>query len=100
MHTIRAIGESLCELHRKLDGFVKKQKHQLTKIMKELDELKAEVARNTTVDASAIALLKGIKAKLDAAGTDPVALKELRDSLARDTDALAAAVVENTPAES
>lgn len=62
-----------------------------------LDDLKAQVERNAAVDQSAISLLKGLKAQLDAAGTDPVALKALSDELGANTDSLAAAVVANTP---
>jgi len=65
----------------------------------ELDELEAAVTRNTEVDASAIELLTGLKARLDAAGTDPVKLKALSDALGSSTQALADAVVKNTPAE-
>jgi hypothetical protein len=64
----------------------------------ELDALRAQVARNTEVDASAIVLLRGIKAALDAAiaAGDPAALTELSNSLGASTDQLAAAVAENT----
>lgn len=64
----------------------------------ELDDLKAKVAANTTVIGSAITLLQELKAKLDAAGTDPVALKALSDELGAQDQALAAAVAANTPA--
>jgi hypothetical protein len=63
-----------------------------------LDDLTSEVERNTSVDQSAITLLEGLKAQLDAAGTDPAALQALKDSLAASSDALAAAVAANTPA--
>lgn len=65
----------------------------------ELDDLKTKVAASGDATDSAVILLKGLKAKLDAAGTDPVALKELSDSLGTNTDELAAAIIENTPAE-
>lgn len=65
--------------------------------------LQAEVARNTTVEQSAVALIQGIKKQLDdllAAG-QPITseqIKALSDQLgANDTD-LAAAVTANTPA--
>jgi hypothetical protein len=66
----------------------------------ELDELTAEVSRNTSVDQSAIALLNGLRAKLDEviASNDPQQLVALRDSLATSSDGLAAAVAANTPA--
>ncbi len=64
---------------------------------KQLDDLTAEVARNTTVEKSALALIQGFAAALAAAGTDPVKLQALRDSLAANDDELAAAVEANTP---
>ena len=64
----------------------------------ELDELTIKVSETKTVTESAIVLLQGLKAKLDAAGTNPVALKALSDDLAASGAALAAAVVANTPA--
>ena len=72
-------------------------KQEIT-IMADLSALEAEVTREHDVVASAVTLLQGLKAALDAAGTDPVKLEALRASLASDTDALAAAVVANTPA--
>ncbi len=65
-----------------------------------LDDLTAEVARNTTVEKSALALINGFSAQLAAAGTDSVKLKALRDGLAANDDELAAAVAANTPAAS
>lgn len=66
----------------------------------ELDKLNAAVTRNADVEASAVALLQGLKAALDAAiaSGNPVQLQALSDSLGASTDALAAAVVANTPA--
>lgn len=66
--------------------------------MADLTTLEQEVAENKTVTESAVTLLKGLKAALDAAGTDPAKLKALSDSLSTQTDDLAAAVSENTPA--
>lgn len=66
--------------------------------MADLTALQAEVANNTTVETSAVTLLQGLKAALDAAGTDPVALKALSDTLGANDTALAAAVAANTPA--
>ena len=65
----------------------------------QLDALTAQVAKNTDVVNSAIKLIGNIKAQLDAAGTDPVKLAALSATLGTDDDALAAAVVANTPAE-
>lgn len=71
---------------------------QESKMATDLTALTAAVARVTDVEQSAITLLQGLKAQLDAAGTDPVALKALSDKLGTDSDSLAAAVLANTPA--
>ena len=63
----------------------------------ELDDLVAKVAANTTVIGSAIVLLQTLKAKLDAAGTDPAALAALSAELGAKDQALADAIVANTP---
>lgn len=63
----------------------------------ELDALTAQVTENTAVIGSAKALLQNIKAQLDAAGTDPAKLKALSDTLKSEDDALAQAIVDNTP---
>jgi hypothetical protein len=67
----------------------------------QLDALAAAVAANTTVTDSAITLLKGLYDKLIellANGIDPVAVQALADDLAAKTQALADAIVANTPA--
>ncbi len=63
----------------------------------ELDALITEVARNTTVEKSALAAIQGLSAKLTEAGNDPVKLAQLRADLAANDDELAAAVTANTP---
>lgn len=73
-----------------------------------LAALQAEVARNKSVDDSAIALLNGIQARIQAAvdaaiaggatSEQVAAVQALADNLKSDTDALAAAVTANTPA--
>ena len=66
--------------------------------MTDLTALTAEVTRNTEVDQSAIALLTGLAAQIEALKTDPIALQALADTMKGSSDALAAAVVANTPA--
>jgi len=66
-------------------------------IMDMLDDLTAKVENNGSVIDSAIVLLRGLKSKLDACGTDPVKLAALSASLGQKTTALADAVVANTP---
>lgn len=68
-------------------------------IMAKFDALEAEVARNTSVDASALALIQGIAAKLEEAAGDPAKIAQLAADLKSSSDALAEAVSANTPAE-
>ena len=65
--------------------------------MTDLTALTVEVARNTEVDTSAIALLTGLAAQIEALKTDPAALQALADTMRGSSDALAAAVLANTP---
>lgn len=69
-------------------------------IMADLSGLEAQVTQVQSVDQSAITLLNGLKAQLDAAiaSNDPAKLQALSDSLGSSTSALAAAVAANTPA--
>lgn len=64
----------------------------------QLDTLTAQVTENTSTEASAIALLNNLHDLLVAAGTDPVKLSQLASTLKGSGDALAAAIVANTPA--
>jgi len=65
----------------------------------QLDALTAEVTRNTEVDASAVALLNGLAAKIVELKNDPVALQKLANDMKISSDSLAGAVVANTQAE-
>lgn len=71
---------------------------QGVRIMSALDTLTDQVAATATAEQSAIVLLNGLAAALAAAGTDPAKLQALQDSLKTNTDALAAAVIADTPA--
>lgn len=67
----------------------------------DFSELQAEVARNESVDDSAIALLNGIAARIDAAvaaaeAGNTAALTQLASDLRSSSDSLAAAVSANT----
>ena len=66
--------------------------------MAAIDDLTTEVARNTSVEQSALVLIQGLAAQLAAAGTDPAKLAALTAQLSTSADALAAAVAANTPA--
>jgi predicted nucleic acid-binding Zn-ribbon protein len=71
---------------------------EITKMSTQLDTLTSQVSANTDAVESAITLLNNISAELKAAGTDPVKLQALADTLKQEDDKLAQAVVANTPA--
>ena len=84
---LKEIVEKVNSLNSKID-----------KMGQELDTLTTEVSETATVIDSAVVLLKGLKAALDAAGTDPAKLAALSASLDSKQSELAAAIAENTPA--
>lgn len=84
----------------KLDAINQFIQQEISKMATALETLQAEVARNTEVEKSALVLIHGFKAQLDAAiaSGDPAALTALSDTLAANDSELAAAVAANTPA--
>ena len=71
-----------------------------------LERLRQEVADNTAADQSAITLIRGLVARVEELVANTTELEELRTGLSQlttdlsdSTDALGAAVAENTPAE-
>jgi len=91
-------------IHAKLDTLLENDKLIITllisnskKEMALLDQLTADVANETTVDASVETLLTNLSAQITAAGTDPVALKALTDQMEANAAALSAAITANTP---
>ena len=66
-------------------------------IMAAIDDLAAAVAAEDTVVDSAVVLLQGLKAALDAAGTDPTKLAALSADITAKTKTLSDAIVANTP---
>ncbi len=67
-------------------------------IMSTVDDIQADVTAENTVIDSAVALLKGLADALKAAGTDPAKLAALHTDITTKTQALADAIVANTPA--
>ena len=82
------------EIYHMLAHIIKNQE----KIMAALDDLTAAVAAEDTVVDSAVTLLQGLKAALDAAGTDPAKLAALSADITAKTKTLSDAVAANTPA--
>jgi hypothetical protein len=71
---------------------------EVLKMSKEVDDLKAEVAADTTVMESAKTLIEGLAAQLHENATDPAAIREIADQLLASRTDLATAVTANTPA--
>lgn len=92
------ISERLSNLERGQDRIEQKLNFIIKNSSKMFENLQAEVANNTTVESSAIALIKGLAAQITAAGTDPAALAAIVSTLQANDTALAAAVAANTVA--
>lgn len=67
------------------------------RMSKQLDDLKAAVAVESSQVQSAVTLLNGLSAMILSLKDDPAALEQLSADVKSQSDALAAAVVANTP---
>jgi hypothetical protein len=86
----------LAELHQQhmlLEQLLAKE----TTAMALLDDLQAKVNENSTVIGSAVTLIQGLVAQIQAAQNDPVKMQTLLAELSASTQALAEAVA-NVPA--
>ena len=85
----------------KLDAILKLLRESRTRevhMSAELDVLTAKVTEANTVMGSAVTLIGGLAAQIEALKTDPAALSALAASLESSKAALAAAILANTPA--
>ncbi len=103
-HILRDEDEGrLARIEELLTALIKQGSDNMATVQEAMDALTAEVARNTTVDESAITLINGLAdqlAALLAAGDPAVLVSGIETIVAKlkgDSDALAAAVVANTP---
>lgn len=71
---------------------------ELKRMSQALDDLKAQVAANVSLEASAIQLIGSLADQIAAAANDPAALQQLTTDLKAEADKLAAALTANTPA--
>ena len=95
------------QLNQVLVGITRLEK-QMSKLDDQITALTAQVAANTDVENSALVLIQGFSARLDAAvasaqaaGATPAQLQALTDlgtAITASDDSLAAAVQANTPA--
>ncbi len=81
-------------LDRKLHRVLKKE----VEIMADLTVITAKVQKTTDIEQSAVVLLGQLAELIRANATNPAELQALADQLDTNADALAAAVVANTPA--
>ncbi len=100
---MRGTRQLLREMDAKLDVLLARQANQLKRedtMAKTLDDVLADVQAETTVTQSAITLLQGLKAQLDAAiaAGDLGKVQQIADGIEANTAALSAAVSANTSA--
>jgi uncharacterized coiled-coil protein SlyX len=86
-HCLRGISRKLKRLTERIEV-----------MSTQMDRLTDEVSKNTSVIQSALVLIRGFKAQLEAAQADPVKLSALADQIQASEQELATAVAENTPA--
>ena len=90
----------LARIEDKLSALITQGASNMATMQELMAALTAEVERNTAVDESAILLINGLADQIAAllAANDTAGLEALVTKLRSDSDALAAAVVANTPA--
>ena len=96
--TPRTIPQLWALLSKRLARIETKIERKLSIMAGELDTLITKVQETADVEDSAIALLGGLSAQIAALKNDPVKLQALSDQLNAKKEALAAAVIANTPA--
>ncbi len=107
-HLLNALDASTSRILVELDALRREAKAMSQTLQGSIDTLIAEVGRQTTVNDSAIALINGFSARLQAAidaataaGASPAQtaqLTQLAASLTSNDDQMANAVAANTPA--
>lgn len=88
---VRIISQRVERLHEKLNCNLKWS----AKMSETMQKLKDEIAGMTTVVGSAVALIDGLIAKLEAANGDQAAINAALAEVKADREALAAAVAAN-----
>jgi prefoldin subunit 5 len=96
----KAYAEQLNRIELKLDAVIVSTRKMETN-MSALDDavvaLGTQVQANTDAEASAIDLIRQLADLITANATDPAAVNALADKLRSSADALAAAILANTP---
>ena len=81
-----------------VDRFIPATKADIRKILMTLDQLKAQVEANTTLEQSAVTLITGLAAQIVAAKDEPEKIQAIADELTASATSLSAALAANTPA--
>lgn len=95
---LRQIAEGLRDIARRLDRIEITLNIHGEITMSALDDLAKQVQANTDVNASAVQLIQGLASQLIAAAANPSQIMVLASNLKNSADALASAIVANTPA--
>ncbi len=91
---VKLIESRLGEVNLKLDQLLQEG----VTIMADLTSLETQVQANTDTEASAVLLLNSLADMIKAAANDPVEIAAIAKKLKDSSDALASAIVTNTPA--
>lgn len=83
------------EALEQIESDIKFIKKELKRMSTELDTLSQQVQETIGIEQSAIALIEGLAAKLEAIANDPAAVLALAEQLHVQSEALAAAVQAN-----
>ena len=97
MVTLQTIDERLDHIARQVDVIARVLAVEGKLIMAALDDLTTQVAANTSAEASAILLIQGLAKEIADSASDTTKVQALAAQLKASGDALAAAVVANTP---
>jgi hypothetical protein len=91
---------TMADVVARLERIEQRSISQGVQAMSALSDLQAQVAANTSVEASAVTLIQGLAAQIAtaAAASDTAALQALSSQLNSSASALAAAITANTPA--
>jgi hypothetical protein len=100
-HELRIIGDTkldqILSILKSMQTSVGLVKEEEKKMANEIENLTTQVALNTSAEQSAVLLLNQLHDLLVRAQNDPAKLTDLITQLGTSKDALAAAIIANTP---
>lgn len=93
------IMSALGLLQVSIDALKTQGEANMAAVNADFSALMDQAKKNEDAEDAAITLLASLAAKIEAGATDPVAMRQLATDLKTHGDALAAAIVVNTPAD-